>query len=143
MAEGGSLQLRCEVQHCGLAGWTGGWVFQKLDRIEFTSLIPSERIEMPSSSSTANSTDLFLHIHNINQSDAGAYKCSISWPQNITSSGHVTYVNVTAGTYACCWFEMISMFGLIIYTKHIVKMRKYLFLFLASSSRLTGQKPLS
>ncbi len=101
VAEGGSLQLGCEVQHCGLAGWTGGWVFQELNTLRFTSLIPSERIEMSRSSSTANSTHLLLHIHNINQSDAGAYKCLISWPQNITSSGHVTYVNVTAGIYIC------------------------------------------
>ncbi|XP_016131968.1 uncharacterized protein [Sinocyclocheilus grahami] len=100
VAEGGSLQLSCEVQHCGLAGWTGGWVFQELDTVGFTSLIPSERIEMSSSSSTANSTHLLLHIHNSNQSDAGAYKCLISWPQNITSSGHVTYVNVTAAAAA-------------------------------------------
>ncbi|XP_043114565.1 uncharacterized protein si:dkey-52l18.4 isoform X2 [Puntigrus tetrazona] len=96
VAEGGSLQLSCEVQHCGLSGWTGGWVFQESDSLKFTSLIPSERIGTSNSSSTANSTHLSLHIHNINQSDAGAYKCSINWPQKITSSGHVTYVNVTA-----------------------------------------------
>ncbi|XP_042595627.1 uncharacterized protein LOC122139829 isoform X1 [Cyprinus carpio] len=96
VAEGGNLQMSCEVRHCGLSGWTGGWVFQGLDTVVFSSLIPSERIEMSRSSSTANSTHLLLHIHNINQSDAGAYKCLISWPQNITSSGHVTFVNVTA-----------------------------------------------
>ncbi|KAF4104230.1 hypothetical protein G5714_015217 [Onychostoma macrolepis] len=70
--------------------------FPGIGHTKITSLIASERIEMSSSSSTANSTRLLLHIHNINQSDAGAYKCLISWPQNITSSGHVTYVNVTA-----------------------------------------------
>ncbi|XP_026137728.1 uncharacterized protein LOC113114867 isoform X1 [Carassius auratus] len=96
VAEGRSLELSCEVQHCGLAGWTGGWVFQDLETVGFSSLIPSERIKMSSISSTANSTQLLLHIHNINQSDTGAYKCLISWPENTTSSGHVTYVNVTA-----------------------------------------------
>ncbi|XP_016133728.1 uncharacterized protein [Sinocyclocheilus grahami] len=98
VAEGGSLQLSCGVQHCGLPGWTGGWTFQEPDRARFTFLTPSERIEMSSYSSTANSTHLLLHIHNINQSDAGAYKCLITWPQNLTSSGHVTFVNVTAAT---------------------------------------------
>ncbi|XP_052472684.1 uncharacterized protein LOC128029145 isoform X2 [Carassius gibelio] len=96
VAEGGSLHLSCEVQHCGLPGWTGGWYFQELDRIGFTLLTPSERIKMSNYSSTANSTHLLLHIHNINQSDAGAYMCETSWPNNIISKGHLTYVNVTA-----------------------------------------------
>ncbi|KAL1260917.1 hypothetical protein QQF64_008744 [Cirrhinus molitorella] len=96
VAEGSLLQLSCEVQHCGLPGWTGGWVFQELDRIGFTPLTSSERIKMSNDSTTANSTHLLLHIHNINHTDAGAYKCMIFWPQNVTSSGHVTYVNVTA-----------------------------------------------
>ncbi|XP_052431546.1 uncharacterized protein LOC127972230 isoform X2 [Carassius gibelio] len=96
VAEGRSLELSCEVKHCGFTGWTGGWVFQDLETVGCTSLIPSERIKMSSISSTANSTQLLLHIHNINQSDTGAYKCLISWHQNVTSSGHVTYVNVTA-----------------------------------------------
>uniref|UniRef100_A0A8C1BSK6 Si:dkey-52l18.4 n=2 Tax=Cyprinus carpio TaxID=7962 RepID=A0A8C1BSK6_CYPCA len=96
VAEGSSLQLSCEVQHCGLPGWTGEWNFQELDRTGFTSLTPSERIGMSNYSSSSNSTHLLLHIHNINQSDAGAYHCQISWPQNLTSKGHMTYVNVTA-----------------------------------------------
>ncbi|XP_073674582.1 uncharacterized protein [Garra rufa] len=96
VAEGSSLRLSCEVQHCGLPGWTGGWVFQDLDRVGFTPLTSSERIEKSSYNSTANSTYLFLNIHNVNHTDAGAYKCRISWPGNVTSSGHVTYVNVTA-----------------------------------------------
>ncbi|KAK7156579.1 hypothetical protein R3I94_006589 [Phoxinus phoxinus] len=97
--EGSSLELSCEVQHCGVLGWTGGWVFQEMQSTEFTRLTPSERIELSNYSSTANSTHLLVHIHNINQSDAGAYKCTITWqlpPQY--SNGHVTYVNVTAAT---------------------------------------------
>ncbi|RXN07673.1 tsukushin-like isoform X2 [Labeo rohita] len=97
VAEGSRLQLSCEVLHCGLPGWTGGWVFQELDRAGFTSLTPSKRIEMSNYTSTANGTHLFLRIHNLNQTDAGAYKCLIYWPDSVTSSGHVTYVNVTAG----------------------------------------------
>ncbi|XP_050985021.1 uncharacterized protein si:dkey-52l18.4 isoform X2 [Labeo rohita] len=96
VAEGSRLQLSCEVLHCGLPGWTGGWVFQELDRAGFTSLTPSKRIEMSNYTSTANGTHLFLRIHNLNQTDAGAYKCLIYWPDSVTSSGHVTYVNVTA-----------------------------------------------
>ncbi|XDV32173.1 hypothetical protein PO909_003053, partial [Leuciscus waleckii] len=94
--EGSSLELSCEVQHCGV-GWTGGWVFQEMQSTGFTLLTPSERIELSNYSSTASSTHLLVHIHNINQSDAGPYKCLITWPQNkTTSNGHVTYVNVTA-----------------------------------------------
>ncbi|XP_048017529.1 uncharacterized protein LOC125249306 isoform X3 [Megalobrama amblycephala] len=96
VAEGSSLQLSCEVQHCGVTGWTGGWEFQEMGTTGFTRLTPSERIELSNYSSTANSTHLLVDIHNINQSDAGAYQCKITWPAQITSRGHVTNVNVTA-----------------------------------------------
>ncbi|KAG1929928.1 si:dkey-52l18.4 [Pimephales promelas] len=94
--EGSSLKLSCEVQ-CGVLSWTGGWVFQEMQSTGFTRLTPSERIKLSNYSSTANSTHLLVHIHNINQSDAGSYKCEITWTQrDLTSNGHVTYVNVTA-----------------------------------------------
>ncbi|XP_056127128.1 uncharacterized protein si:dkey-52l18.4 [Rhinichthys klamathensis goyatoka] len=97
--EGSSLELSCEVQHCGVLSWTGGWVFQEWQSTGFTRLTPSERIKLSNYSSTANSTHLLVHIHNINQSDAGPYKCMITWSQkNLTSNGHVTYVNVTAAS---------------------------------------------
>ncbi|KAK9962276.1 hypothetical protein ABG768_007647 [Culter alburnus] len=96
VAEGSSLQLSCEVQHCGVTGWTGGWEFQEMETTGFTRLTPSERIELSNYSSTANSTHLLVDIHNINQSDAGAYKCMITWPGQFTSNGHVTNVTVTA-----------------------------------------------
>ncbi|ROK28159.1 hypothetical protein DPX16_6500 [Anabarilius grahami] len=64
----------------------------------FTRLTPSERIELSDYSSTANSTHLLVDIHNINKSDAGAYKCMITWPKgDFTSSGHVTNVTVNPG----------------------------------------------
>lgn len=96
--EGSSLELSCEVQHCGVLGWTGGWAFQEMQDTGFTPLTPSERIELSNYSSTANSTHLLIHIHNINQSDAGSYNCMITWPGQLTSNGHVTYVNVTAAS---------------------------------------------
>lgn len=101
-SEGSRLQISCEVRHCGVPGWTGGWAFQEMQSTGFTLLTPSERIELTNYSSTANSTHLLLEIHNINQSDAGAYKCMISWPNRVTSNGHVTYVNVTAGIAHKC-----------------------------------------
>lgn len=96
VAEGSSLQLSCEVQHCGVPGWTGGWDFQEMKSTGFTRLSPSERIELSNYSSTANSTHLLVDIHNINQSDAGAYKCVVTWPDKLTSNGHVTNVTVIA-----------------------------------------------
>ncbi|XP_067221995.1 uncharacterized protein [Chanodichthys erythropterus] len=96
VAEGSSFRLSCEVQHCGVLGWTGGWEFQEMGTTGFTRLTPSERIGLSNYSSTANSTHLLVDIHNINQSDAGAYKCMITWPGQFTSSGHVTNVTVTA-----------------------------------------------
>lgn len=98
VAEGKELLLRCEVEHCGQSNWTGGWAFQEMQSQEFIPLTTSERIELSNYSSAVNSTHLMVHIHNVNQSDAGAYKCVITWPAGITSSGHVTYVNVTAAT---------------------------------------------
>ncbi|XP_051963701.1 uncharacterized protein si:dkey-52l18.4 isoform X1 [Xyrauchen texanus] len=100
--EGGSLQMSCEVEHCGVLSWTGGWTFQDMQRsTEWTFLTPSLRIQLSNYTLTTNSTNLLVNIQNINQSDAGAYKCLISWPQHITSSGHVTYVNVTEGPLLC------------------------------------------
>ncbi|XP_051717262.1 uncharacterized protein si:dkey-52l18.4 isoform X2 [Ctenopharyngodon idella] len=96
VAEGSSLQLSCEVLHCGVTGWTGGWAFREMPTTEFTFLTPSERIVLSNYSSTANSTHLLVNIHNINQSDAGAYRCMITWPGQSTSPGHVTNVTVTA-----------------------------------------------
>ncbi|XP_056329812.1 uncharacterized protein si:dkey-52l18.4 isoform X2 [Danio aesculapii] len=98
VAEGKELLLRCEVEHCGQANWTGGWAFQEMQSQGFISLTSSERIKLSNYSSAVNSTQLKIHIHNVNQSDAGAYKCIIIWPTGIISSGHVTYVNVTAAT---------------------------------------------
>lgn len=96
--EGGSIHMSCEVVHCGLL-WTGGWVFQDVQSTSFTLLSPSMRIQLSNYSLAVNSTRLTVHIHNINQSDAGAYRCQISWTENLSSSGHVTYINVTAGGF--------------------------------------------
>ncbi|TRY66150.1 hypothetical protein DNTS_010867 [Danionella cerebrum] len=95
--EGGSLKLSCEVQHCGLSSWTGGWTFQGKQGTSFTPLNSTERISL-SNSSAASSSHLIVSIHNVNQSDAGAYRCKVIWPQSIMSYGHVTYVNVTPVT---------------------------------------------
>ncbi|KAI7801067.1 hypothetical protein IRJ41_018287, partial [Triplophysa rosa] len=95
--EGGSIDMSCEVVHCGIL-WTGGWVFQDIQSTSFTLLFPSIRIQLSNYSLTVNSTRLTVHIQNINQSDAGAYKCHTSWSENLISSGHVTYVNVTAAS---------------------------------------------
>lgn len=93
--EGGSIDMSCKVLHCGFV-WTGGWAFQDIHSTAFTLLSPSIRVKLSNYSLTLNSTRLTVHIQNINQSDAGAYKCEISWSENLSSSGHVTYVNVTA-----------------------------------------------
>ncbi|XP_056612302.1 uncharacterized protein si:dkey-52l18.4 [Triplophysa dalaica] len=95
--EGGRIQMSCEVVHCGF-GWNGGWVFQDIQSTSFTLLSPSIRIQLSNNNLTVNRTVLTVHIQNINQSDAGAYKCQISWVENLSSSGHVTYVNVTAAS---------------------------------------------
>ncbi|XP_017580881.1 uncharacterized protein si:dkey-52l18.4 isoform X3 [Pygocentrus nattereri] len=47
----------------------------------------------------ANRTCLQVNIQNLNQSDSGTYQCSIIWEGKYTSQGHVTYVNVTTGSY--------------------------------------------
>lgn len=98
VAEGKELHFSCEVRHCGQANWTGGWAFQEMQSQGFIPLTSSERIELSDYSSAVNSTHLKVHIHNVNQSDAGAYKCVITWPAGTSSNGHVTYVNVTAAT---------------------------------------------
>ncbi|XP_067307818.1 uncharacterized protein si:dkey-52l18.4 isoform X2 [Pseudorasbora parva] len=96
VAERSSLRLSCEVRHCGVSGWTGGWFFQEINSTRFTRLTLFERIELSNYSSTAKSTHLLVDIHNINQSNAGAYKCMVTWPDQSISNGHVTNVNVTA-----------------------------------------------
>lgn len=94
--EGGSTHMSCEVVHCGLS-WKGGWVFKDFNSTTFTQISPSSRIHPSNDSMSANRTRLTIHIQSINQSDAGSYKCVISWPpQDLSSSGHLTYINVTA-----------------------------------------------
>ncbi|TSK49657.1 hypothetical protein Baya_4859 [Bagarius yarrelli] len=89
--EGGSVSLWCDVWHCK-QNWTGGWgIRQEL----FTFLTPSQRVQLSSDAITDSTTRLFLTIHNLNQSDSGAYQCNIKW-EEINSQGHVIRVNVTA-----------------------------------------------
>lgn len=97
--EGGSTHMSCEVVHCGHS-WTGGWAFQDFNSTTYTRISSSLRIQLFNDTMTPNCTRLTIHIQSINQSDAGSYKCEISWPPlHFSSSGHVTYINVTAGGY--------------------------------------------
>lgn len=116
--EGGRIQMSCEVVHCGF-GWNGGWVFQDIQSTSFTLLSPSIRIQLSNNSLTVNRTVLVVHIQNINQSDAGAYKCQISWVENLSSSGHVTYVNVTAGRFLS--LNAVYTYNLHVGLRHIIQ----------------------
>lgn len=113
--EGDTISLWCDVQHCGQNDWTGGWGITTDG--QFIHLFTSRRIHLSNQSTSAVRTRLVLNIHNVNQSDSGFYQCNIKW-KNITSSGHVTQINVTKrsdkllGTYSI----MIRHF----YTLHTV-----------------------
>ncbi|KAG7321620.1 hypothetical protein KOW79_014478 [Hemibagrus wyckioides] len=89
--EGGSVSLWCDVHHCKHK-WTGGWGIRQR---HFTFLNMSERVQLSWNKISDNITRLFLIIHNVNQSDSGAYQCNINW-ETISSLGHVIKINVTA-----------------------------------------------
>ncbi|XP_017580879.1 uncharacterized protein si:dkey-52l18.4 isoform X1 [Pygocentrus nattereri] len=95
--EGGSVSLQCVVQDCGMNTWTGGWGL--IERNNFTPLRPTSRLHLSNYTISANRTCLQVNIQNLNQSDSGTYQCSIIWEGKYTSQGHVTYVNVTTGSY--------------------------------------------
>ncbi|XP_017346078.1 uncharacterized protein si:dkey-52l18.4 isoform X2 [Ictalurus punctatus] len=91
--EGQSISLWCDVQHCGQK-WTGGWGIR---RGHFVFLTASPRVHLYNKTFTYDTTRLFLDIQNLNQSDSGEYQCKIEW-EDSNSLGHVTQVNVTAGS---------------------------------------------
>uniref|UniRef100_A0AAY4ETU2 Ig-like domain-containing protein n=1 Tax=Denticeps clupeoides TaxID=299321 RepID=A0AAY4ETU2_9TELE len=93
VAEGSSLSLACDVEHCGRDDWSGGW--GKLRGSVFAALNASSRLELHRRPLTANATRLHLNIISANQSDSGVYQCRINWPLGYSSSGHLTTVNVT------------------------------------------------
>lgn len=95
--KGGTLSLSCVVQHCGDDGWTGGWGLSTEG--QFLLFSPTPRHHLSKVTLTTNSTRLLMNILNVNQSDHGLYQCQITWVEGSTSVGHMTYVNITAGTY--------------------------------------------
>ncbi|KAK2831725.1 hypothetical protein Q7C36_016811 [Tachysurus vachellii] len=93
VAEGGSVSISCDVQHCKQK-WTGGWgVRQKY----FTFLNTSQRVHISNGEISHDVTRLILTIRNLNQSDSGLYQCNINWGAS-SSQGHVIQVNVTEGS---------------------------------------------
>ncbi|XP_041919569.1 uncharacterized protein si:dkey-52l18.4 [Alosa sapidissima] len=93
VSEGRSLLLSCDVQHCGVSGWTGGWGVHK--EVTFSFLQASARIHIYNENLSNNSTRLNINFISTNKSDSGAYQCLINWRENGSSNGHVTIVNVT------------------------------------------------
>ncbi|XP_066516758.1 uncharacterized protein si:dkey-52l18.4 isoform X2 [Hoplias malabaricus] len=95
--EGGSITLQCNVLDCGHNAWTGGWGLT--ERGHFIPLISSQRLQMSNNTLSANSTQLLLQLINLSQSDSGGYMCEIDYEGGVKSRGHITYLNVTAGSY--------------------------------------------
>ncbi|XP_026880278.2 uncharacterized protein si:dkey-52l18.4 isoform X2 [Electrophorus electricus] len=93
MPEGSSVSLVCKILHCGQEGWRGAWRFTA--KGHSTLLIPSARHHVSNYTENANSINLLVTVQSLNQSDSGAYQCYVKWKNNLTSAGHVTYVNVT------------------------------------------------
>ncbi|XP_062409168.1 uncharacterized protein si:dkey-52l18.4 [Sardina pilchardus] len=95
VSEGKSLSLSCDVEHCGVSGWSGGWGVLNGDT--FSSLQPTARIHIYNEDLSNNSTRLNINFISTNKSDSGAYQCRINWRENGNgnSNGHVTNVNVT------------------------------------------------
>ncbi|XP_063060735.1 uncharacterized protein si:dkey-52l18.4 [Engraulis encrasicolus] len=94
--EGQSLLLSCEVQHCAVPDWTGGWGVVGQGE-SFSLLRSSSKFHIYQEDVTVNSTRLHMSFISVNKSDSGNYQCRISWGQGGSSIGHLTYVNVTDG----------------------------------------------
>ncbi|XP_056140113.1 uncharacterized protein si:dkey-52l18.4 [Lampris incognitus] len=93
--EGDSLSLSCVVQHCGLDGWIGEWIWTQPLENKSIVLQPTPRLHLFNESLSTNQTRLLMKFLNINKSDEGLYKCSVAWGQGLTASdqGHMTSVN--------------------------------------------------
>ncbi|KAL2096102.1 hypothetical protein ACEWY4_008250 [Coilia grayii] len=98
VSEGRSLLLSCEVQHCGVHDWIGGWGVVREEET-FSLLQPSSKFHIFTEDLTVNSTRINMNFISTNKSDTGRYQCRINWGRGDSSNGHLTYVNVTDTPY--------------------------------------------